>query len=387
MPDFSPAFWKWFGASRVVDAHGQPLVVYHGTEAGEFSSFYIPAFFTESRAEAEGYATETDVDEMLDIRYVRPEDAPAIPAKFDPFDDYLPIMGDVTVPHKVFVEDGTHRLFFWNGKYNPVGDPQIRIISGLMADRNGNVIERPTKDDEYSHPEEVAARQKVYAVYLSIQNPLHLRWEESNILGKRLGAKGAAKKIQRWIAQGYDGIYTVSDTAAFFAQKVVGQWIPFFPEQIKAVDNDGTWDSDDPDIRSNPGLMPEAKLIVDVDAAKKHMERIAAEEGWPALGPDSPWDRCSVVAEYVANFLRLERDWNAMVANSTGHMFVLIPEDVEHPSPNDIIVDLWSSARDAKLEPKIFRAGDVADNPTYWYDMRTDVLEGRELPWWESAHA
>jgi hypothetical protein len=27
----------------------------------------------------------------------------------------------------------------------------------------------------------------------------------------------------------------------------------FYPWQIKSIDNDGTWDTDDPDIRSNPG--------------------------------------------------------------------------------------------------------------------------------------
>lgn len=33
------AFWKWFGDSKVVDDHGRPLVVYHGTLSGGFSSF------------------------------------------------------------------------------------------------------------------------------------------------------------------------------------------------------------------------------------------------------------------------------------------------------------------------------------------------------------
>lgn len=35
------AFWKWFGDSKVVDARGRPLVVYHGVEApvADFTSF------------------------------------------------------------------------------------------------------------------------------------------------------------------------------------------------------------------------------------------------------------------------------------------------------------------------------------------------------------
>ncbi len=35
----TPAFKRWFGASTVVDAKGQPLVVYHGTPVGGFDTF------------------------------------------------------------------------------------------------------------------------------------------------------------------------------------------------------------------------------------------------------------------------------------------------------------------------------------------------------------
>ena len=35
----SPEFKKWFGDSKVVDEKGKPLVVYHGTKQGDFSSF------------------------------------------------------------------------------------------------------------------------------------------------------------------------------------------------------------------------------------------------------------------------------------------------------------------------------------------------------------
>ena len=36
----SPAFKSWFGESKIVDEHGKPLVVYHGTRH-EFSRFDI----------------------------------------------------------------------------------------------------------------------------------------------------------------------------------------------------------------------------------------------------------------------------------------------------------------------------------------------------------
>ncbi len=41
MTKLNAAFWKWFGDSKVVDANGEPLIVYHGTGA-DFSEFKVP---------------------------------------------------------------------------------------------------------------------------------------------------------------------------------------------------------------------------------------------------------------------------------------------------------------------------------------------------------
>lgn len=53
------AFKRWFGDSKVVDAEGNPLVVYHGaTKGAEFGTFRVPAFFTSSADFAGHYADE-----------------------------------------------------------------------------------------------------------------------------------------------------------------------------------------------------------------------------------------------------------------------------------------------------------------------------------------
>jgi hypothetical protein len=87
-------------------------------------------------------------------------------------------------------------------------------------------------------------------------------------------------------------------------------WITFLPEQIKsAFDNDGTWDADDPDIRSNPskplyeihmsvrfasgkeysglaGIMPQQKREAEATVAKlnaapwDHGYEISPEDEW-----------------------------------------------------------------------------------------------------------
>jgi hypothetical protein len=51
----SKAFKDWFGDSKVVDANGKPLVVYHGTSGPEFGEFRMPAFFTNDAQAAEWY--------------------------------------------------------------------------------------------------------------------------------------------------------------------------------------------------------------------------------------------------------------------------------------------------------------------------------------------
>ena len=64
----TPDFKKWFGDSKVVDANGEPLVVYHGTQSSEFNTFENQKqfnifgdknqfYFTENQSEASGYAT------------------------------------------------------------------------------------------------------------------------------------------------------------------------------------------------------------------------------------------------------------------------------------------------------------------------------------------
>ncbi len=65
----SPAFQKWFGKSQVVDQHGDPLIVYHGTDK-DFEAFDIDIdpkayesdrgkiFFTSDKEQADYYASE-----------------------------------------------------------------------------------------------------------------------------------------------------------------------------------------------------------------------------------------------------------------------------------------------------------------------------------------
>lgn len=73
----TPEFRAWFRDSKVVDAAGQPLVVYHGTNR-VFESFRPLSYFSEDPREAVGYALkegtlESAIAEWRRYRFVSPE--------------------------------------------------------------------------------------------------------------------------------------------------------------------------------------------------------------------------------------------------------------------------------------------------------------------------
>lgn len=60
----TPEFQRWFAGSKIVDAEGKPLMMFHGTSNDiDFKSFKVPrngAWFTNSRKEASDYAENND---------------------------------------------------------------------------------------------------------------------------------------------------------------------------------------------------------------------------------------------------------------------------------------------------------------------------------------
>jgi uncharacterized protein YjbI with pentapeptide repeats len=147
----TPAFRRWFGDSKVVDKHGRPRVMYHGTSedfsvfdtSGTRRSKQIGAMFTPSKAYAANYGRK---------------------------------------------------------------DTGGRVLACYLR------IERP----------------------FDAKNKQHNREWEAN----RRGLEGWTEYARR---VGYDGAITM-----------LNEYVVFDPHQIKSVDNRGTFDPTDPDIRHNP---------------------------------------------------------------------------------------------------------------------------------------
>jgi hypothetical protein len=65
----TPAFKRWFGNSKVVDADGQPLVVYHGSRTAEpFEVFETPSYFTDRPEFAGDFGTDNTYRVYLRIQ-------------------------------------------------------------------------------------------------------------------------------------------------------------------------------------------------------------------------------------------------------------------------------------------------------------------------------
>lgn len=182
---FNKAFWKWFGDSKVVDKHGDPLVVYHGTRE-----------------------------------------------KFDQF--------------------------------RRVDDADFGFHFGSL-DQAETRLERTAKHYR-------GKPGRILSVFLSIQNPLRtkdaINWGNAYAVWKVVdratkGALGEFDFTNLDETAGENGLMLIGSDlrnlgydGIVYKNGVEGDgdsWIAFRASQIKsAKDNDGTWDSGDSNMRSNP---------------------------------------------------------------------------------------------------------------------------------------
>jgi hypothetical protein len=141
----TPEFKAWFGDSKVVDEDGNPLVVYHGSQADidEFSN-QRPAYFTPDKEAAASY-----------------------------------------------------------GSGNPV------------------------------------------AVYLKIENPLELDFEGESDVAQKKGDLDLDTEVAYAFENGYDGVIARN---TFDGENTMDQYITFKADQVKSVNNRGTFDANDPRI-------------------------------------------------------------------------------------------------------------------------------------------
>lgn len=268
------AFKRWFGDSKVVDAEGKPLVVYHGTP-NDFSQFLPGAYFTEHPAEATAYtgAGATMARGRMTGKYKAGRDRGASDgAEVRYAYDGLSALESPKVGEIVATDDLAYR-YEGQGEWavftdlepdfsaNAAGPDYVIVQKGDVADQAAERIAEYEEAVVGATPGGVGGGN-VMPVYLSIKNPVRLSALAGNRLAEKAGNDRAyiAEQIAKWEAQGYDGIVTESDEASVVQESREGlggipqQWVAFRPKQIKsAIGNNGNFDPADPNILNQSG--------------------------------------------------------------------------------------------------------------------------------------
>lgn len=260
-PTDTPEFKAWFGASKVVDEQGRPLVVYHGTNAdvpsfdfgraGEFgASFGRMAFFSSDPTVAGSYAA-------------RWMGSPEFVAAKELQDAALSAYA------KSVVEFGRAS--------------QEAKAAKAEADKAGAAAKAAAKAvEEMAAPSDGA---NLVPAHLSLRNPLEIdaqgkSWVEVN--------ESALKAAQDG---GHDGaiIKNVIDSANATARKPSTVYAVFSPSSIKsAIGNSGKFDPGSPsltDSRFSTWADQINAAIADIRAAAKEAANV---QDAPKAGTDAP---------------------------------------------------------------------------------------------------
>lgn len=231
------AFKKWFGDSKVVDASGKPLVVYHGTAADVGADFAFDPSKIGQSATAEGYGFYFTSDRATASGYQSAQGGSLVEA-------YLKMEKPLPVDSKGF----------------KAGDLK-KIVNAMVA---SEIKEGDTSDyrdtfisnfvDTYSLSQERAVAE-VARIVSNNETAIDQIAELANVAGNKVAALTAVRDVT-----GHDGI--VADGYGGRGEGGGTIYVAWFPEQIKSVNNRGTFDPTDPrllfqsgDVRGPRGLI------------------------------------------------------------------------------------------------------------------------------------
>lgn len=198
------AFWAWFGDSKLVDDQGRPLVVYHGGSINENRDpdaqfARVPAFFSPDKRFAQSYSPDIGEDARVTSAYLRLEN-----------------------PFRPSVDAGAEWIQGYIDYWRENGGWEDRYSGETMSDDD---VRQMIEDVRlYGYDDAGGGRE---------------RWDD--FLG--------------WASEHHDGFVGYDPTDG--AQIAVA----FEREQIKSVNNQGTFDGSDPRILFQRG-MPTLKAAV-----------------------------------------------------------------------------------------------------------------------------
>lgn len=223
-PTASQAFREWFGDSKVVDADGKPLVVYHGTGATIGDDFSFDPRRIGSTGSAEGYGFYFTTDEATASGY-QGRDGGSLA------EVYLSMQKPMPVGHKgltaVQLGKVIERMIDAEISQGDAEDYKDTFISNYV--------------DTYSNSRANAVREVARIVFDSSESAIDQIAELGNVAGDKVATHAAVRDVT-----GFDGI--ASDGYGGRGEAGGTIYVAWFPEQIKSVNNRGTFDATDPRI-------------------------------------------------------------------------------------------------------------------------------------------
>lgn len=218
-PTDSPAFKAWFGDSKVVDENGEPLVVYHGTNSSfqEFlhskigshgTAFGKGFYFTADYNTAKGYSNTGNVIEV-----------------------YLNIRNPLSKDSKGFSKKELSLII------NKLIDLEMQEYGDDIESYKDTFISNYV--DTYSMSRTSAVKEIAQIIYEQEEGAIDNISELANSSGdKGLLVSKAVKEIL-----GYDGYVEEN-----FQDTGKPAYVAWESNQIKSVNNQGTFDPDNPNI-------------------------------------------------------------------------------------------------------------------------------------------
>ncbi len=251
MAKFNDNFWRWFGKSKVVDANGNPQVVYHAT--GSPKDFY--AFKRKLNDLGMHFGTLGQAEDRMNyMQEKRPSESWRIipvylsiknPIRLDDHGHWNWENIEYQIGERVgkdAVKQAIRSVYSANGKTAAIRDLlEARGCDGIVYKNTGETagaIEYRRASDEAWKKYDAWQKKKV------------------SIRQENYGDDRESEQYQNYTK-------ALSDYEKFRAEHAEDSWIAFRPEQVKsAVGNDGSWDPKSKDMRSNPSLESEAEQIL-----------------------------------------------------------------------------------------------------------------------------
>lgn len=225
----TPEFKSWFGNSKVVDANGDPLVVYHGTSA-DFNEFDYGKIGTQGRAEGAGFyftnnqSVAKGYGSTMEV-YLSIEKPLAYDAK--PFSK--PILKNI-IKRVAEIESERDGMSIGDGFLSNFGDVNYEGLDSVLREATNLIADDETAVDQLS------------GIVGSGVNP--------EVVNQ------ATKEVT-----GYDGIIAKGFGNQGDSSNTI--YVSFFPNQIKsATKNNGEFDKGNNDIRFS-NTSPTSGISVD----------------------------------------------------------------------------------------------------------------------------